>query len=220
MRLPQGWNETSGRVVRLARSIYDLKQAGQYWHSLLVQQLEGSGMEQCPADPCMLRIIGNHGHIRMMLATHVDNMIIAGSSTDRDRLHECLNECFQTKKKNGNLTHDTGGSLKRERRKDSIVVSQEACIDRVLERFKLTMTSPVPAAPYLGTSCREELQPTKESCREAVGALMWLSNMSPPDIVKVVRSVAHRAHDSTPEDWKDVTKILGYVRGTRTLASV
>lgn len=40
---------------------------------------------------------------------------------------------------------------------------------------------------------------------------MWLANT---DIANAARSVVRRVHDATREDWKAVTKILGYLPGT------
>lgn len=96
MMLFPGCNEASGRNIRLARSLHRLKQVGRCWHSSLVRQFEGFGPEQCPADPCNLRIIGKDGRIIIMLGVHIDHMIVAGSSAGRDRLHKHLNERFST----------------------------------------------------------------------------------------------------------------------------
>ena len=75
---------------------------------------------------------------------------------------------------------------------------------------------PSPSSPPLYLH-RKGLQATEEPYREAVGALMWLAKMSRPDIANAVRSVARHTHDATQEDWKAVTKILGYLRGTKHL---
>ena len=149
-----------------------------------------------------------------MLAVHVDEMIVAGNSADCDRLHKHLNKRFPTNNL-GNLTHYTGCTFKRDRERRTITICQEAYIERLLERFDVTKSSPLPAAPYADSSRRKGESPTEEPFREAVGALMWVANTSRPDIANAVRSVARRAHDPTDDDWSAVTKILGYLRGTK-----
>lgn len=57
----------------------------------------------------------------------------------------------------------------------------------------------------------------KEPYREAGGAFIWLADMSRRYISRAVRSLARHAHDATPKDWRAVTKILGYLGGTKDL---
>ena len=52
MRLPQGCGDLSGKVVKLLKCQYGLKQAGREWHLLLVNWLvEELQMEQCKTEP-------------------------------------------------------------------------------------------------------------------------------------------------------------------------
>ena len=51
--------------------------------------------------------------------------------------------------------------------------------------------------------------------REAVGSLLRLSNMTPPDIANAVRVVARHSHNPGEEHWKAVLKILSCLRGTK-----
>lgn len=63
-----------------------------------------------------------------MLAVHVDDMIVAGTSPDCDRLHEHLTKGFPTNNP-GDLTNLTDSSFKRDRQNNSMTVSQKAYID-------------------------------------------------------------------------------------------
>ena len=57
IRLPPGGGALSGKVVRLRRSLYDLKQASQTWHYHLVRGMEALGFEQCEADACVMSLV-------------------------------------------------------------------------------------------------------------------------------------------------------------------
>lgn len=146
MGQPSGCCKVRSPVVRLCRSIHGLKQAGWCWQSLLLRQLGGFGLEQCPADPCTFRMIGKDGRVRMMLAVHGDDMIVAGSSADCYGLYKHLNKRVQTKHLGG-LTHYTGCSFKSDQQNKSITVPQKAYVDRLLKPLKISKTSPLPAAP-------------------------------------------------------------------------
>ena len=52
--------------------------------------------------------------------------------------------------------------------------------------------------------------------REAVGSLMWLSNMTQPEITNAVRVVARYTHEPTEILWV-IMKILSYLNGAKRL---
>ena len=74
--LPPGFGELSGKVVKLLKCQYGLKQAGMEWHLLLVMWLvKNIGMEQCKAEPCVFRkIIKNDWSL--MAGVHVGDVIV------------------------------------------------------------------------------------------------------------------------------------------------
>lgn len=75
------------------RSLYGLRQAGRCWNNQLVKQLKAIGFEQSRADRCIFRIREGH-EVTIMLAVHVDDMVIAGSRNICDTLLKILNEMF------------------------------------------------------------------------------------------------------------------------------
>ena len=73
MKLHVGCGDKSGKVVKLNKSMYDLKQAGRRWAmhlgDVIVRKIR---MEQCKADLCVFRPIEN-GVVVMILCFHVDD---------------------------------------------------------------------------------------------------------------------------------------------------
>ena len=57
MRLPRGCGRLSGKVVRLNKSLYGLKQASRSWHAHLTTCLNTLGFQQCLADACVFRLV-------------------------------------------------------------------------------------------------------------------------------------------------------------------
>ena len=57
MRLPPGCGEMSGKIVRLYRSLYGLKQASRSWHNHLITHMKSLGFEHSLADACGLRLV-------------------------------------------------------------------------------------------------------------------------------------------------------------------
>ena len=66
--LPQGCGALSGKVVKLARSLYGLKQASRTWQNRLVRAMRCLGFEQCAADACVMRLVEN-GTVSMVVVT-------------------------------------------------------------------------------------------------------------------------------------------------------
>ena len=57
MMLPPGCGSMSGKVVRLNKSLYGLKQASRTFYKRLVSDLKRIGFEQSLSDPCVLRFM-------------------------------------------------------------------------------------------------------------------------------------------------------------------
>ena len=64
-------------------------------------------------------------------------------------------------------------------------ITQKAFVESMLNRFRVNLSSEIPAAHGVELGLGEEGEPKGDwPCREAVGSLMWLSTMTPPDMSK------------------------------------
>ena len=73
MRLPQGCGSLSGKIVRLNKSLYGLKQASRQWHAHLTRCLLTLSFVQCLADACVFRLM-DEGKVVMTTVVHVDDI--------------------------------------------------------------------------------------------------------------------------------------------------
>ena len=216
MKLPGGCGDMSGKIVRLNRSLYGLKQSGRQWAGLLVETVVEYGMEQCRTDPCVFRMVVD-GKVQLIMAVHVDDIVIAGSDESCRDFHAALVTKFPTNNL-GELTWYTGCAFKRDWELGTLEITQKAFIESMLNRFGVNSSSDIPATPGVELGPREEGEPGGDwPYREAVGSLMWLSTMTRPDISNAVRAVARHSHNPTERHWKAVLKIMEYLHGTRFL---
>lgn len=66
------YQEFSGAVGRLNKSICGLFQAGRCWNLKITNDLKTLGLEQSPADPCVFRnVVGEEGQVVAVI--HVGN---------------------------------------------------------------------------------------------------------------------------------------------------
>ena len=91
IKLPGGCGELSGKYVDLEKALYGLKQSGLLWNDLLVDKLVSvHGMEQSMTDPCVFRLI-REGKLVLILAVSVNDMAIAGTRVEVNKLLVTLN---------------------------------------------------------------------------------------------------------------------------------
>ena len=130
MKLPDGCGDKSGKVVRLNKSVYGLKQAGRRWAmhlgDVIVREI---GMEQCKADPFVFRLIRD-GVVVMIICVHVDNITAAGESEACDFRSTSLLEKFRTT--GGELSWYLGCAFERDRKGGVLRASQRAFIESVV----------------------------------------------------------------------------------------
>ena len=77
LRMPQGCGALSGKVVKLGRSLYGLKQASRTWHDHLVRGMRSLGFEQYAADACVMRLVED-GVVSMVVVVHVNDIFSIG----------------------------------------------------------------------------------------------------------------------------------------------
>ena len=216
MKLPPTCGSESGTVVRLNRSLYGLKQASRAWNTLLGRARRMHDFERCLTDPCVFRRM-NGERVQMMLAVHVDDMIVVGSKHDCSELRSSLGPSFPIKDL-GELEWNLRCEFERDRIVGRLKISQSEFVDKLSERFKVVTTRPTPACSTIELrTLNTDDEEVNAPYREAVGSLMWLANMTRPDIASSVRAVARFTNRPGVEHWKAVVRILQYLIGTKDL---
>lgn len=95
MRLLMGCGQMSGKVMKLCRSLYGLKQASPQWHRHLVRDMRGLALEQYYADVCVMRLVevGAVSTVVVAEVVHVDHIFTTGfESMFCDKFCEGLNQ--------------------------------------------------------------------------------------------------------------------------------
>jgi hypothetical protein len=78
MRPPQGFELSDGRVWRLCKSLYGLKQSGKNWNSLLNKLLISLEFQPMEEEPCLYTRIGKSGSITIIFV-YIDDVFIASN---------------------------------------------------------------------------------------------------------------------------------------------
>ena len=228
-----------GHVYRLKKSLYGLKQSPKEWNILLTTFLtKECGFIQLKSESCLF--IKRTGDKFVLCAIYVDDIIIAyNCETMFQSFRSKLTHRFKCKDL-GTLTRALNMEIVRTA-DGSVFLSQESYIRDVLERFKEHVpasanSSELPADPkirlYSGgakvahgyntarTTGEYATEEAGKDCgvivpyRELLGALLWVSQGTRPDITYAVSQCAKFASKPKNAHWWALKKILRYLKGT------
>ncbi|KAJ9521136.1 hypothetical protein QJQ45_022831 [Haematococcus lacustris] len=182
MHQPAGYEDGSGRVCRLHRALYGLRQAPRAWHARLKEELEQLGFTASAADSCLFTMM--RGSSKVLLAVYVDDCLLAVSKGDMGTLElvkQQVAAVFDIHQL-GPVEQFLGMGISRYRAARQLVLSQEQYALSVVDRYGLADSRP--RAVPLSTAeqlQREGVQQQSEgghSFAEVIGSLQHLAVVS------------------------------------------
>ncbi|THH01090.1 hypothetical protein EW026_g1530 [Hermanssonia centrifuga] len=200
-------------VLRLRKALYGLKQGGRKWYEHLCVALADLGFRCAEADYGVFFV--RNGPELTVLAIHVDDCIITGSSTATLSDYKLkIGEKYQ-------MT-DLGPV-------SWLLGIKHAYIDTILTRFNFTDLRPIsipmdPNIPLSKSQCPTALtdiaRMKKIPYREAIGSLMYAAVGTRPDIAFAVSTLAQFSENPGWVHWEAVKRVFRYLLGTRDLSLV
>lgn len=214
-----------GKVCRLFKTLYGLKQSGRRWYQRLLEILvEILGFLRCEVDQAVF--YKRVGTSLIIVLVHVDDCTIVATAlpliidfkaslakhveiTDLGELHWLL-----------------GIEIRRERERRLIYLSQRSYLDSIIARYGFQDLKPVsiPMDPNVRLTSAQSPSTTQEFARmrdvpyhEAVGSLMYAALGTRPDIAYAVQTVSRFSSKPGIDHWEAVKRIFRYLKGTREL---
>lgn len=205
--------KAGGDTCLLKKSLYGLKQAGRQWNVKLDKQLREMGLKPTVSEPCLYHKCDKDG-ADLFVVVYVDDILVA--SRERiaiDKFKQELARKFELKdfgpatfclgidiKKNGNEYH----------------LSQKRYIQTILKRFGMENCNPVKTPMEVGNiSMSDDVKKVQSyPYRELIGALMFLSVATRPDIADATAKMAQFAECPQEVHWIAAKRILRYLKGT------
>lgn len=220
MKQPEGYDDGSGKVLRLKKSLYGLKQASKSWNDEFVRALKTYGFEPTKADPCVFVLKEKDGSF-IVVVLYVDDGAIGGTNEEKiDKFLNYLGQKFEITQ--GPMDMYLGIEI--ERFPDgSIFMHQNKYILDMLEKFKIgNDLNPVtvPADKNQNLSIHDEDFEFKGKnfaqmpYREAIGRLLFLSMVTRPDISLAVGAASQFCEKPKKVHWNAVKRIFKYILGT------
>jgi len=217
MEQPEGFDDGTGRICRLIKTLYGLKQSGHEWNKALDSKLIKFGFSRLISDQCVY--INQDGDKISIITVWVDDLLLF-TSTDE----------LMTKTKNyiksewettdiGEPTKIVGIEITIN--ENSISISQQKYIENILRQEHMNNANPV--GTPLDHNVQIEPNPDgnqgsrSNSYARLIGELQWVANVTRPDIAYAVNRLATYTANPSLQHVGALKRILRYLAGTKNL---
>ena len=224
--------DSQGRrlVYKLRRSLYGLKQAGREWAALLSNFLIGWGFTRSSIDTCLYLYMS--GSTLLWVAVYVDDaLLLSNNASLRARFMSALTARFPTDDK-GELSWLLGIAITRDRKARTLHLSQELYVDDLVAKHAshiaagqsrhydapmeegLILTTE--DCPPLGSPAHDEMSSRRPTYLSIVGGLLWLANMSRPDISYAAGQLSRFLTNPGVKAFNAAIRVLIYLHASKS----
>ncbi|PPQ85111.1 hypothetical protein CVT26_005400 [Gymnopilus dilepis] len=226
VRQPPGYelSESKGKVCRLRKTLYGLKQSGRRWYQRLVEIMEKLGFKRCEVDQAVF-YRKKEGKL-MIVLVHVDDCMLVATALPLITHFKIAIAKHVGITDLGELHWILGIEVRRVRELRLIHLSQRSYLESTFRRYGIDQLKPLslPMDPNTQLTTAQSPATTEEFAKmrdipyqEAVGSLMYASLSTRPDITYAVQVVSRFAKNPGPAHWEAVQQIFRYLKGTKDL---
>ncbi|CAM8886635.1 unnamed protein product [Rhodiola kirilowii] len=204
-----------GKVLRLKKAIYGLKQSPRAWYHKLSSTLIKRGFKRSKADHTLFNLSGPKG--RVVILVYVDDIIITGSDKARINATKAFLKTVFDIKDLGKLKYFLGIEVCQS--KEGLFLSQRKyTLDLLCEAGKLgakPANTPLEEGYKVSREGEIEDRPFEDfkQYRRMVGKLIYLT-ISGPDICFAVNKVSQHMQAPKMHHWHMVERVLRYLKGS------
>ena len=218
MAQPKGFDDGSGRVCRLRRSIYGLCQSPRLWFERFASELKQLRFEQLEKDQCIF--VRKAGPQQTILILYVDDGLVLGTSEEEtSQVLTALSKRFQMTKADGNVLHYVGMTI--EIGDKGIHVHQRSHIERIVNTFHLqdakAVKTPFPSSGMTDEHATDADEAIRSPFKSLIGSLLYISNGTRPDIAFAVNRLSQFCSRVQKSHFQLAKRVVCYLKGTTEL---
>lgn len=223
---PEGFVDltNAGKICKLKKSIYGLKQASRSWNIRFDEAVKGFGFHQNKEESCVYK--KESGSSVVFLILYVDDILLIGNDIPLlESVKTSLKNSFSMKDL-GEAAYILGIRIYRDRSKRLIGLSQDTYIDTVLKRFSMEQSKkgflPMSHGMHLSkTQCPSTADEwecmSKVPYASAIGSIMYAMISTCPDVSFALSVASRYQSDPGEKHWTLVKSILKDFRRTKEL---
>lgn len=213
MKPPQGVEVPKGKVLKLRKSLYGLKQSPRCWNLKFHGVMTKLGFHRSDAEPCLY--IKSSNQSISIIVLYVDDMLfLSNDPNEMIFIKKMMSNEFELKDL-GDVSNFMGLEVNRDRNKNILTISQSKYANEILSRFDMADCKPrsIPIETNLDFDVNDE-SVTNHPYRELLGSLMYLMLGSRPDLSYSINKMSRFQEKPTETHWTYLKGILRYIRGT------
>eukprot|EP00752_Nemacystus_decipiens_P015081 g13435.t1 len=205
-------------VMQLKKSLYGLAQSPGNWFNTIDPVLVEIGFVPLKSDTCVY--LYDHAGIRMYLTLYVDDLLLAGSNTGAMSMVKGKLKGRFKMTDMGEVSLVLGMEIKRDRKRGTLTISQEAYSKSILERFGMSNCKPTSTpgiGPELSNAQPEDTLLDEEETRRyqgIVGCLMYVAQVLRYDIMYATGQLARPMAKPSKKHMVAAKHTLRYLAGT------
>ena len=198
----------SGKLWRLNKCIYGLKDASRQWYLTLRDEVVRNGGKVSMHEPGLFFTQNKEGSMTGLMPCHVDDLLWAGTNTFKKDVVKKIHEKFTVGSASSIAFEYIGIEMEQEEDTKSIIISQEAYTNSI-QYIEIDDSR---------VSDKEARLTSDETTmlREAVGQLNWLSCVTRPDIAFNVSVLSSNIKNATVNDLIQANKVIKKVKTEKT----
>jgi hypothetical protein len=227
MRPPHGVLKPGqeGKVCRLIKGLYGLKQAGRGWYQELTKVMVGElGFKRSALDHSVF--YGQKGKEHTVVAVATDDMALTSQwAADIAKLKSEISHHWAITD-GGEMRWYLGFAIKRDRAARTISINQRAYIEAMLNKFRLTNAKPVSTPMESGAHFTREQGPSTPTqamrmCgvpyAEAIGCVLWPVMITRPDCAFAIGILSQFVQNPGNAHWEALKRVMVYLGVTKDL---
>lgn len=223
---PEGFVDpkNAGKICKLQKSIYGLKQASRSWNIRFDEVVKGFGFIKNEEEPCVYKKFSANSIVFLIL--YVDDILLIGNDIPMlEAAKDSLKKSFSMKDL-GEAAYILGIRIYRDRSRRLIGLSQSTYVDKVLKRFNMNDAKKgfLPMSHGITLSKTQSPSTSDEQSRisaimyaSAVGSIMYAMLCTRPDVSYALSVRSRYQADPGESHWTAVKNILKYLRRTKDM---
>ena len=214
-----------GKVLRLLKGLYGLKQAGRGWYLEMSKVLmRDMGFKRSCIDHSVF--YKKEGHKHTIIAVAMDDMAVTSRrKLDAMKFKSNVRQHWEITDHRP-IQWFLGFEIKRNRESRTISINQRTYIESMVKKFRLTSAKPVSTPMELNAQFTTQQSPStlNQTTRmqgvpysEAIGSILWPAVVSHPDVAYVVGILSQFIQNPRTIHWEGVKQVINYLGTIREL---
>ena len=230
MKQPEGYEIGGDNMVcKLNKTLYGTKQAPHEWNEELNNFTLSLGFGRCVSDTCVYVKQSRTGQV-MIISVFVDDILSAYATQDIHEWNQYKAQFMkQYKMKDlGECQWILGMRVQRNRNNKTLVLDQQMYLNKILKQFnmencKASMTPEEVmklSTQHSPTTQQQKNQIDLKGYQSMVGALMYASISTRPDIAHAVNMISRYLANPGQAHVTAAKRVLRYIKGTTDIGLV